>query len=136
MLWIKSLHIIFAVAWFAGLFYLPRLFVYHAECDDAAGRARFAVMERRLYRSIMLPAMAGTLLFGGGLLFYGYGGGWLGAKILLVMILVVYHLICGKFAHDFRLGQNRRSAYFYRWWNEVPTLLLIGIVILAVVKPF
>ena len=137
MLWVKALHIIFVVSWFAGLFYLPRLFVYHAMADDAATTGRFKVMERKLYRGIMLPAMVLTIASGLWLwLGYGIGGGWLHVKVLLVAFLVSYHFWLQKLLGDFARDANRRSHVFYRWVNEVPTLLLVAIVILAVVKPF
>jgi putative membrane protein len=137
MLWIKSLHLIAVVAWFAGLFYLPRLFVYHAMSTDSESRDRFIVMERKLYRGIMWPAMVATIVFGTWLwLGYGFTGGWMDAKLVLVALLVAYHFWMGKIARDFARGANTRSHVFYRWVNELPTLLLIAVVILAVVKPF
>jgi putative membrane protein len=139
MVWVKALHIVFMVSWFAGLFYLPRLFVYHAQCEDAVGDERFKLMERRLYRFIA-PWAVLTLALGAWMLAdYAWtayaGAGWLHAKLGLVLVLVVYHLYCGKLVADFRDGRNRRSHIFYRWFNELPVLLLIAIVILAVVKP-
>lgn len=137
MLWLKALHIIFVVAWFAGLFYLPRLFVYHAQSSDAASDERFKVMERKLYRGIMTPCMALTLVLGTWLwLGYGFTGGWLRAKLVLVVLLVGYHLWLGRLAMDFAADANRRSHVFYRWINELPLVLLAAIVILVVVKPF
>ena len=137
MLWIKSLHIIFIVAWFAGLFYLPRLFVYHAQSTDAASGERFKVMERKLYRGIMTPCMVLTLAFGTWMwLGFGFKGGWLAAKLVLVAILVAYHFWLGRMVRDFAFDANRRTHAFYRWINEIPLLLLAAIVILAVVKPF
>jgi putative membrane protein len=137
MLWIKTLHIIFVVSWFAGLFYLPRLFVYHAMAEDAAGRERFKVMERRLYYGIMAPAGILSVVFGLWLwLGYDWSGGWLQAKLALVAILVAYHLWCGRLMDDFKHDRNTRSHVWYRWFNEVPTVLLIAAVILTVVKPF
>ena len=137
MLWIKSLHIIAVVAWFAALFYLPRLFVYHAMSTDNVSRDRFIVMERKLYRGIMTPAMVASVVFGAWLwLGYGFSGGWLDAKLVLVALLLAYHFWMGKIARDFARGVNIRSHVFYRWVNELPTVLLIAIVILAVVKPF
>ncbi|HXN15673.1 MAG TPA: protoporphyrinogen oxidase HemJ [Usitatibacter sp.] len=137
MLWIKSLHIIFMVAWFAGLFYLPRLFVYHAESTDPVSKERFKVMERKLYRGIMMPAMILTLASGLWLwLAYGFQGGWLNAKLALVLALVAYHFWMRRLLADFARDQNRRSPLFYRWINELPTLLLIAIVLLVVLKPF
>ena len=137
MLWIKSLHIVFMVAWFAGLFYLPRLFVYHAQSTDSASRDRFIVMERKLYRGIMTPSMVLTIAFGAWMwLGYGITGGWLHAKLFLVALLVAYHFWMGGLARDFARGSATRTHVFYRWINELPLVLLVGIVILAVVKPF
>jgi protoporphyrinogen IX oxidase len=137
MLWLKALHIIFVVAWFAGLFYLPRLFVYHAQSSDAASDERFKVMERKLYRGIMTPCMVLTLVFGTWMwLGYGFHGGWLRAKLVLVVLLVGYHFWLGRLVADFAAGANRRGHVFYRWINELPLLLLSAIVILVVVKPF
>jgi putative membrane protein len=137
MLWIKALHVIFVVSWFAGLFYLPRLFVYHAEVKDPVSNERFKVMERKLYRGIMMPAMILTL--GSGIwlwLVFGYSGIWLTAKLTLVVLLVAYHFWLRKLLGDFARDSNTHTHVFYRWMNEVPTLLLIAIVILVVVKPF
>lgn len=137
MLWLKAFHIIFVVSWFAGLFYLPRLFVYHSQATDAPSNERFKVMERKLYRGIMLPAMVLTVASGLWLwLAYGFAGGWLHAKVTLVAVLVVYHFWLRKLLGDFARDANRRSHVFYRWVNEIPTVLLIAIVILVVVKPF
>jgi putative membrane protein len=137
MLWIKALHVIFVVSWFAGLFYLPRLFVYHSQATDGVSRERFKVMERKLYRGIMTPAMVLTLASGLWMwLAYGYSGGWLHAKVALVALLVAYHFWMRKYLGDFARDANTHSHVFYRWVNEAPTLLLIAIVILVVVKPF
>ena len=137
MLWLKAFHIVFVVSWFAGLFYLPRLFVYHAQAADAPSNERFKVMERKLYRGIMLPAMVLTVASGLWLwLAYGFAGGWLHAKVTLVAVLVVYHFWLQKLLGDFARDANRRSHVFYRWVNEIPTVLLVAIVILVVVKPF
>jgi len=137
MLWVKALHIVFMVTWFAGLFYLPRLFVYHAQSTDAASNERFKVMERKLYRGIMTPCMVLTLVFGTWMwLGYGFGGNWLRAKLALVGLLVGYHFWLGRLARDFARGANRHSHRFYRWINELPLLFLVAIVILVVVKPF
>ena len=136
MLWIKSFHLIFITTWFAALFYLPRLFVYHAEAQDATGVARFKVMERRLFWAIMTPSAALTSLFGFWLwLGYGIGGGWLMWKLALVALLLAYHLWCYLRMRDFARDRNRRSAAHYRWMNEAPSVLLVAIVLLAVVKP-
>ena len=137
MLWIKALHVIFVVSWFAGLFYLPRLFVYHAQATDGVSRERFKVMERKLYRGIMTPAMVLTLASGMWMwLAYGYSGGWLHAKLALVVVLVAYHFWMRKYLGDFARDANTHTHVFYRWVNEAPTVLLIAIVILVVVKPF
>jgi protoporphyrinogen IX oxidase len=136
MLWVKSLHIIFAVTWFAGLFYLPRLFVYHAMADDAAGRDRFKVMERKLYWGIMAPGGVLTLVFGAWLWNYGVSGNWLHAKLVVVALTVAYHLYCGKLLVDFAHDRNSKSHVWFRWFNEIPVLLLAAAVVLAAVKPF
>jgi protoporphyrinogen IX oxidase len=138
MLYIKSFHIIFMVAWFAGLFYLPRLFVYHAQATDPIGIERFKIMERKLFFGIMTPCMILTLGLGTWLwLGYGYRGGWLHAKLALVGILVLQHFYLFTLMRDFKHDRNKHSHIFYRWLNEIPTLpVLIAIVILVVVKPF
>ena len=137
MLWVKALHIIFMVTWFAGLFYLPRLFVYHAQASDRVSIERFKVMERKLFFGIMTPGAALTIAFGMWLwLGWGISGGWLHAKIALVVVLVAYHAWCGKLLADFRHDRNTRSHVWFRWFNEFPVLLLFAIVILVVVKPF
>ena len=137
MLWIKSLHIIAMVTWMAGIFYLPRLFVYHAMADDQVSIERFKVMERKLFFGIMTPGAILTLVFGFWLwVGYGFSGGWLTAKLLLVLLLVAYHVWCFMVLKRFRNDENARSHVFYRWMNEMPVLLLVGIVILVVVKPF
>ena len=137
MLWVKSFHIIFMVTWFAGLFYLPRLFVYHALSDDAPSSARFKIMERKLFYGIMTPGGIITIALGLWLwLGYGITGGWLMAKLALVAVLIVYHLYCGKLLLDFKHDRNTHSHVWYRWFNELPVLILIAVVILVVVKPF
>ena len=137
MLWVKALHIIFMVTWFAGLFYLPRLFVYHAMTEDRVSLERFSVMERKLFWGIMTPGGVLTILFGLWLwLAWGFSGGWLHAKLALTALLVVYHVWCGKLMLDFRAGRNRKSHVWFRWFNEAPTLVLFAVVILVVVKPF
>ncbi|MHB0851858.1 protoporphyrinogen oxidase HemJ [Stutzerimonas nitrititolerans] len=139
-LWLKALHIVAIVCWFAGLFYLPRLFVYHAMSEDQLSRERFQTMERKLYRGIMMPSMIATLLFGIGMIAMNPGlfatGGWLHAKLTLVIVLIGYHHLCGAQLKRFARDQNNRSHVFYRWFNEFPVLLLLAIVILVVVKPF
>ncbi len=135
-LWLKSLHIIFMVTWFAGLFYLPRLFVYHALSDDAISRERFKVMERKLFYGIMTPGALLTLIFGLWLwLSQSFSGLWLVLKLGLVLVLVVYHIYCGMLLMDFKHDRNRHGHVFYRWLNEFPVLLLIALVLLAVFKP-
>ena len=137
MLIVKSLHIIFMVTWFAGLFYLPRLFVYHAMSDDRQSIDRFKVMERKLFYGIMTPG--GILTIATGLwlwLGWGFYGGWLMVKLLLVAVLAGYHLWCAKLVADFRRDQNRHSHIWYRWFNEFPVLILISVVFLVVMKPF
>ena len=136
MLWIKAFHIIFVVSWFAGLFYLPRLFVNHAMATEPAEIARLKLMEGKLYRFVT-PIGALAILFGFWLwLGYGFSGGWLHAKTALVLLLVVYHLHCGHLVKQFAADRNTRSHVFYRWFNEAPVLLLAAIVILVTVKPF
>jgi len=141
MLWVKAFHLIFVVTWFSALFYLPRLFVYHAMCDDEAGNARFKVMERKLYRGIMTPSAILTVVFGGWLLsFYSMeqiaSMHWLHAKLTLVLVLFAYHGACGRLLKQFAADKNQRNHTFYRWFNELPVLVLIAVIILAVVKPF
>ncbi len=136
-IWIKAFHLIAIICWFAALFYLPRLFVYHSMAEDQVSKDRFKVMERKLYRGIMTPSMAATIILG----FYlatriGFNGGWLHIKLVLVAALVGYHIYCGKLMRQFAADQNTHGHVFYRWFNELPVVLLIAIVILAVVKPF
>jgi putative membrane protein len=137
LLWLKAFHVIAVVTWFAGLFYLPRLFVYHAEAGDAAGIERFKVMERRLLTLMTIGACASVAL--GVAMLVAQPAyltmGWLHFKLMLVGLLIIYHGFCHKFTRDFALDRNARSSRWYRMFNEVPSLLLIGIVILAVVKP-
>ena len=141
MLWVKAFHLISVVTWFAALFYLPRLFVYHAMAEDETGIERFKVMERKLYRGIMTPSMIVVVALGLWMLFeYAWTAyasmGWLHTKLLLVTILIGYHFYCGKLLKDFRDDKNTRSHVFYRWFNEFPVLILIAVILLAVVKPF
>jgi len=136
MLWVKALHIIFMVTWFAGLFYLPRLFVYHAMAEDAPSRERFKVMERKLYLGIMTPGAVLTVVFGTWMwVGWNFSGKWLVAKLVLVLALLVYHVWCGLLLLEFRDDRNRRSHVWYRWFNEAPTVLLFLIVFLVVLKP-
>jgi len=137
MLWVKAFHIIFMVTWFAGLFYLPRLFVYHADCHDDTGHQRFLVMERKLYAIMTLGGLLAAL-FGFWLLLQWHWPPvelWLQIKLVLVAALVVYHLFCGRLVKEFRAGRNRHSGRFYRWFNEFPALILISVVLLAVLRP-
>ena len=138
MLWVKSLHIVFMVTWFAGLFYLPRLFVYHAQAEDRVSLDRFKLMERKLFWGIMTPGAVLTLAFGVWLWLGWFRGSssWLHAKIALVAILVGYHLWCGMLLRDFAAGRNARSHVWFRWFNEFPVLVLIATVLLVVFKPF
>lgn len=141
MLWIKAFHIVFMVTWFAGLFYLPRLFVYHAMSNDPTSIERFKIMERKLYYGIMAPGAILTIALGTWLLYdYAWAfyktSGWLHAKLLLVGLLVIYHLYCGACLKKFKHDKNTHSHVFYRWINEIPVVFLILIVILAIVRPF
>ena len=141
MLWIKAIHVISVITWFAALFYLPRLFVYHAMSDDDTSIERFKVMERKLYRGIMMPSFIITTLMGWWMLqdyaweVYSYQY-WLQLKLLLVGLLIIYHFYCGYLVGVFAEDKNIRSHTFYRWFNEIPVVLLISIIILDIVKPF
>ena len=138
MLWLKAFHIIAMVTWFAGLFYLPRLFVYHADAGDWISVERFRVMERRLFIIMTIGALA-TIAFGIAMIVVVPAYlmmGWLHVKLALVLLLIVYHALCFKFLRDFAHDRRTHSARWFRGFNEVPTLLLIGIVLLAVVKGF
>ncbi|MFC0131011.1 hypothetical protein CR105_05000 [Massilia eurypsychrophila] len=136
MLWIKAFHIVFVASWFAGLFYLPRIFVNLAQETETVATARLLLMARKLYRftsMLMIPAVVlGVWLWLG----YGFKGGWLHAKLALVMLAIGYHHACGSLLRKFENGANRRAHTWYRWFNEVPVLLLVAITILVVVKPF
>lgn len=138
MLYVKAFHIIAMVAWFAGLFYLPRLFVYHADAPDHVGIERFKIMERRLYYGITWPAALLTTLLGLWLINYNPGyylkAGWMHAKLSLVIVLWGYHLLCGHYLKVFAHNRNSKSSRFFRIYNEMPTLLLVGIVLLVVLK--
>jgi putative membrane protein len=138
MLWLKAFHVIAVVTWFAGLFYLPRLFVYHADAKDTISVERFQIMERRLFAIMTIGAAAGVA-FGAAMLAAApvyLTMGWLRVKLLLVLLLIAYHVSCYKLMRDFAQNRNERSAKWYRGFNEAPSLLLIAIVVLAVVKPF
>ena len=136
MLWIKAFHIVFVASWFTGLFYLPRIFVNLALESDQAATARLLLMARKLYKFmniLMVPALLlGIWMWLG----YGFKGGWLHAKLALVVLAIGYHHACGSLLKKFEKGVNRRTHGWYRWFNEVPVLLLIAITILVVVKPF
>jgi len=139
-MWLKAWHLIAMVTWFAGLFYLPRLFVYHAMSDDTPSIERFKIMERKLFYGITTPGGVLTLIFGFWMLadyaWAAYGQSmWLHAKLGLIALLVVYHIYCGKLVRDFRDDRNRRNHVWFRWFNEVPVLFLVAIVLLAVLKP-
>ncbi|HWV63316.1 MAG TPA: CopD family protein [Oxalicibacterium sp.] len=135
MLWIKSLHIIFVISWFAGLFYLPRIFVNLAMETDTTATTRLLLMARKLFRFTTILAVP-ALVFGAWLMSYGFGGGWLHAKLALVVLVIGYHHACGVLLKKFENGMNKRSHTWYRWFNEVPIVLLLAIVVLVVVKPF
>ncbi len=140
MLWVKAFHIFFMVSWFAGIFYLPRLFVYHAMATSESGREQLKVMERKLYRFVT-PMMWLTIILGLWMLYdYAWsaysGMGWLHAKITLVTALIAYHFYCGHLVKRFAADENSRSHTWYRWFNEIPVLILLPIVILTIVKPF
>ena len=137
---VKTLHIVFMITWFAGLFYLPRLFVYHAQAapDDRIGIERFKLMERKLYFGIMAPGAILTVVFGMWMwLGYGVTGAWLHAKVMFVLVLIAFHVYLGFLLRDFARDRNRHGHVFYRWLNEIPALpLLVVIVWLVVAKPF
>ncbi|MDC0948027.1 CopD family protein [Gammaproteobacteria bacterium] len=135
MLWIKAFHIFFVICWFAGVFYLPRLFVHHAMSTDAATQQRLTIMERKLYRFVT-PLMVLAIASGLWLWSLGISGNWLHLKVLLVAVLVGYHVYCGHLLRRFAQGQNTRSHVWFRWFNEAPVVLLLIIIVLAVVKPF
>lgn len=140
LVWMKALHLIFMVTWFAGLFYLPRLYVYHSMSEDAISLERFRIMERKLFYGIMTPGAVLTLVFGFATLAvngweYYRDMAWLHVKLGLVFVLLGYHAYCGKLLLDFKRGRNRHSHVWYRWFNELPVLLLAAIIILAVVRP-
>jgi putative membrane protein len=139
-LWIKAFHVIFVITWMAGLFYLPRLFVYHSSASDEISLERFKVMESKLYRIIMRPSMLLATAFGLWMLFLAWdafaASGWLWVKLVAVVALLGYHHYCARLLRGFATGENRHSERFYRVFNEVPALLLVVIVIMVVVKPF
>ncbi len=139
-MWLKAFHLIFMVTWFAGLFYLPRLFVYHTMTSDVVSIERFKIMERKLYFGIMNPGMVLTLIFGIWMLGdYAWDlyrtSLWLHLKLTLLVLLVIYHVCCGKWLLDFKHDRNIHSHIFYRWINEIPVVFLFAMVLLAVIKP-
>lgn len=141
MLWVKAFHIISIITWFAALFYLPRLFVYHTMSDDEKSIERFKVMERKLYRGIMMPSFIIATVLGLWMLqdyaWQAYSGQyWLHTKLALVVLLIGYHFYCGHLVTVFKQDKNTHSHIFYRWFNEFPVLLLVAIIILVVVKPY
>lgn len=141
MLWFKALHLIFMVTWFAGLFYLPRLFVYHAMSDDQTSIDRFKIMERKLFYGIMTPGALLTIVFGFCTLFSNglsaYSGQlWLQIKYVFILLLIAYHVYCWFLLQDFKHERNKHSHVWYRWFNEIPVLILVAIILLAVVRPF
>ena len=141
MLWYKALHLIFMVTWFAGLFYLPRLFVYHAMSEDKISIDRFKIMEKKLFYGIATPGGLLTIIFGFCLLISNgvdaYSGQlWFSIKMILIFILIIYHIYCFFLLNDFKYNRNRHTHIWYRWFNEVPVLILVGVVFLAVIKPF
>lgn len=138
-LWLKAFHIIAVITWFAALFYLPRLFVYHAMAEDTISQERFKIMERKLYRGIMTPSAVVTVTLGIAMLVVNpawLSMGWMHAKLFLVVLLLGYHHACGRLLKRFAADDNRHSHRWYRWFNEAPTLVLVGIVLLVVIKPF
>lgn len=142
-LWLKAFHLLAVVTWFAALFYLPRLYVYHAlalQEDDSKGNERFKTMERKLYRGIMTPSMLAVVLLGLGLLSLNFSGymqqGWMHAKLLLVALLIIYHFWCGRLLKRFAEDRNQHTHVWYRVFNELPVFLLIAIVLLAIIKPW
>lgn len=140
MPWVEAFHIVAVVSWFAGLFYLPRLYVYHSMAEDQTSLDRFVIMERKLFWGIMTPSAVVTVILGIWLISfapdYYLSQGWMHAKLGLVVLLVAYHISCWWFLVRFRDGRNSQSHIFFRWFNEFPVLLLVGIVIMVVVKPF
>lgn len=138
-LWFKAWHVISLVCWFAAIFYLPRLFVYHAMSEDTVSQARFALMERKLYRGIMTPAMIATWVFGLCMLLPNWAGYktqmWLHIKLCCVIALTIYHFICGRFRLKLIDNPHYKTHVFWRWFNEVPVFILIAVVILVIVKP-
>lgn len=140
MLWVKAFHLIFMVTWFCGIFYLPRLFVYHAMSTDAISNERFKIMERKLFFGIMTPGAVLTLFFGIWLISFNPGFYfsqiWVHIKLTLIALLVIYHFYLGKCLYAFKADRNQHGHVFYRILNEIPVLILVAVIILAVVRPF
>ncbi len=140
MLWVKAFHIIAVICWFAAIFYLPRLFVYHAASSDTISKERFVIMERKLFNGIATPSAIATLVLGFWLISFNpsfyMSAPWMHAKLSLVALLLIYHGFCWHFMKQFRADNNTKTHVFYRYFNEVPVFMLIGIVILVVVRPF
>ncbi|NHZ83934.1 CopD family protein [Massilia sp. CCM 8695] len=136
MLWIKAFHIVFIASWFAGLFYLPRIFVNLAQETDTVATTRLLLMGRKLFRFTTMLAVPAVLLGLWLWLGYGFKGGWMHAKLALVLLVIGYHHACGSLLKKFENGANKRSHVWFRYFNEVPVLMLTAIVILVVVKPF
>ncbi|MBC6413980.1 MAG: CopD family protein [Chromatiales bacterium] len=138
-LWFKTLHLIFMVAWFAGLFYLPRLFVYHAMASDSDTIKHFTVMERKLFWGIMTPSAVLTMFFGGGMLIYGWAAyqtqWWMHVKLFIIFLLLAYHIWCGMLLRDFKHNRNKHGHVWYRWFNEITFVALVAVIWLAVFKP-
>jgi len=139
MLWIKAFHLIFMVTWFSGLFYLPRLYVYHTQATDEISNARFKIMERKLYYGITTPGGVLTLIFGFWLLSLDWTAymqmPWFHIKMIFVFLLVIYHVYLGKLLYDFKWNHNKHGHVFYRWLNEAPVVFLFGIILLAIIQP-
>ena len=138
--YVKAFHLVFMVTWFAGLFYLPRLFVYHAQAEDQVGIERFKIMERKLYRGIMTPSVILGFFLGFWLVWMNWQAylneSWFWIKIVCVVALAIYHLYCGHLVKVFAGDQNQRSHVFFRWFNEIPLVFLVAITLLVLVKPF
>lgn len=139
-LWFKAFHLFALICWFAGIFYLPRLFVYHSMTEDEVSLERFKIMERKLFWGIMTPSAILTIIFGSLLLSTNFQfylqSGWMHAKLFCVFLLIIYHIICWQFLKTFKADKNIRSHKLYRWFNEAPVILLLAIIIFVVVKPF
>ena len=138
MLWIKAFHIIFMVTWFAGLFYLPRLFVYHASSDDETSNPRFKIMERKLFWGIMTPGALLTVTLGLWMMMLQpvyFSQPWMHWKLALVALTLIYHVSCGKMLNDFKHDKNTHSHIWYRWFNEAPVVFLVAIIFLVEIKP-